>query len=284
MIHSEPVGELSLLYKIGFLQFEPVLLDPAANREKIAILLDAIDADLVVLPELATSGYVFGNRDEVMSVAESAWQGESPDMLADISARKDCSIVMGFPEIDGNRLYNSAILLNPDGSRYIYRKTHLFYEEKLWFEPGNTGFVVYPAKMGVKVGMMICFDWIFPESARSLMLRGADIICHPSNLVLPWCQQAMVTRSLENRVFTITANRTGRECNGERELHFTGMSQVIDPVGERLIQAPGTGDCLMSTCIHTNQAANKQINRHNDLLLDRRPDHYACIFTDKEIQ
>jgi predicted amidohydrolase len=83
----------------------------------------------------------------------------------------------------------------------------------------------------VKVGMMICFDWIFPESARTLALKGAQIIAHPSNLVLSYCQQAMFTRAVENRVFTITANRTGTEINGDKELYFTGKSVIVDTKG-----------------------------------------------------
>ncbi|MFO0767873.1 MAG: nitrilase-related carbon-nitrogen hydrolase [Nitrospiraceae bacterium] len=90
-----------------------------------------------------------------------------------------------------------------------YRKTHLFFEETLFFDPGDSGFQVWDVG-GAKVGVMICFDWFYPESARTLALMGADIIAHPSNLVLPHCPDSMVTRCLENRVFSITANRIGR--------------------------------------------------------------------------
>ena len=105
-------------------------------------------------------------------------------------------------------MFNSSVLVRPDGSREVYRKVHLFLDEKSIFTPGDLGFPVFEA-CGTTIGMMICFDWIFPEAARSLALAGAEIICHPSNLLLPWCQAAMVTRCQENMVLAVTSNRVG---------------------------------------------------------------------------
>lgn len=166
------------------------------------------------------------------------------------------------------------MLVNPNEKIFIYRKTHLFYEEKLWFTPGDSGFNVFEAKNKVKVGMMICFDWMFPESARSLAVKGAQIIVHPSNLVLPWCQRAMFSRSLENRVFSITANRIGKEtrCNGS--LSFTGESQVLSVIGQTLIKASANEESLKVIEINPEDANKKDINKYNNIITDRRLDMY----------
>ncbi len=122
---------------------------------------------------------------------------------------------------------------------------------------------------------MICFDWRFPESARTLALAGADVVAHPSNLVLPHCPQAMITRCLENRVFAVTADRVGTE---ERipgsPLRFIGQSQVVDPDGNILIRASETDEEIQIVDIDIEKARNKSINAYNDLFKDRRNDIY----------
>jgi len=233
-----------------------------------------MDADLVVLPELATSGYVFANQQEVNDLAEDVHTGPTAVLMRKLAAEKNTSYVIGFPEKAPEGVYNSCMLVNPEGDIHVYRKTHLFFEEKLYFIPGDTGFQVFEAKGGVKVGLMICFDWQFPESARTLALKGAQIICHPSNLVLPWCQQAMLTRSLENRVFSITCNRIGREANGIKELYFTGMSQVVSTKGEILLRLSDDIEDSAVVGIEPALALDKQVTQYNDAFKDRRTDLY----------
>src|SRR5262249_55396179 len=151
-------------------------------------------------------------------------------------------IAYGFAESDGARLYNAALLVGPQGIVGSYRKLHLFMREKELFDAGETAPPVLHVS-DVGVGLMICFDWVFPEVARTLALRGAQILAHPSNLVMPWCQAAMLTRSLENRVFSITANRTGSEPKPDGSTTtFTGRSQVVSPRGELLLRAPQLGE------------------------------------------
>ena len=261
-------------YRVSVLQFEPRLLDPKANLETLQSMLSGLETDLVVLPELALSGYVFASQDEVDAVSESIPEGPCFHALMGTAKTGNFSIVYGFSEKANGVCYNSSALINPDGSHYIYRKTHLFNREKLFFNPGDTGFKVFPAKHGVPVGMMICFDWQFPESARALALRGARIICHPSNLVLPWCQQAMITRSLENRVFSITSNRVGTERNGELEETFTGASQILSTKGEVLARLQTTGSGITTCEIDPDLAAVKTVTQRNDAFADRRPEFY----------
>jgi len=121
---------------------------------------------------------------------------------------------------------------------------------------------------------MICFDWIFPETARTLSLLGADIIAHPANLVLPYCQKAMVTRCLENRVYGITSNRIGEEQRGEDFFKFTGKSQITSYNGEVLSSAPIDEPCISVVDIDINLARSKKLNEFNDVLEDRNPTLY----------
>ncbi len=261
-------------YKVGICQFEPKLLNVSYNLDKMKELLLNVKADLIVLPELASSGYLFNSKSEVEKVSEFAMDGPTATLFKSLSQHNDTSYVVGFPEKFEKKFYNSAMLVNPDGKIYVYRKTHLFYEEKLRFESGNSGFQIFKAKKDVPVGMMICFDWIFPESARTLALKGAQIIAHPANLVLPWCQQAMITRSLENRIFSITANRVGKKSNSAKELHFTGMSQILTTKGEIIRRFDKNEESVYVTEIETNDAQEKKITEFNDIFEDRKTKYY----------
>ncbi|MCL2063642.1 MAG: beta-ureidopropionase [Candidatus Cloacimonetes bacterium] len=263
-----------MIYNIGLCQFRPTLLKKQKNLDTMWKMVEGIKADLIVFPELSTSGYVFNSRDEVFSIADDFEKSDTTAMFLELSKENDTSYVIGFPEKSDNFLYNSCMLINPDGSKYLYRKTHLFNEEKQWFEPGNLGFVVAKGKKEVNIGLMICFDWMFPESARTLMLKGATIIAHPSALVLPWCQQAMLTRSLENRIFSITANRIGTEINGEKEFLFTGMSQAVSPLGEILFRLEKDDEKVQIVEIDTDKANEKNPTPFNNIITDRKPEYY----------
>ncbi len=265
------------MYKTAVVQFRPELLQVETNLQRIGTLCQNVSADLIVLPELVTSGYVFQNKAELDSVCDTVSRSRSFHFFLDLAAQLNSSIVFGFAEKHGSNFYNSAALVNPDTSYYVYRKAHLFYREKLFFSPGDTGLFVCEAKDGIKIGMMICFDWQFPEAARVLALKGAQIICHPSNLVLPWCQQAMLTRSLENRVFSITANRIGSESNGDINMSFTGQSQIVSPKGDVLIRLSTDQEEVGYTEIDPDLALDKSITDLNDALGDRRPAFYTDI-------
>ena len=260
--------------KVSALQFEPRFLDKEYNLYKIKQLLYKLKTDLVVLPELCNSGYVFATQEEVFSVAEEAGKGETYFVLSEIANGNNCNIVYGYPELDGNNLYNSCMLIMPDGRFYNYRKTHLFNREKLFFSPGDTGFQVFSILDRIKIGIMICFDWQFPEAARTLALAGAQIICHPANLVLPWCQQAMKIRCLENRVFAVTANRIGTEINAGEKLSFTGQSQILNTKGEVLSSLSVNEEGTITVEINPEEANDKTVTERNDAFKDRRPEFY----------
>ncbi|MBW6516604.1 MAG: beta-ureidopropionase [Candidatus Cloacimonetes bacterium] len=261
-------------YRVGFCQFKPKLFAIEKNLQKLSDMLNKTKADLIVLPELAVSGYVINTKEELHKIAEEVKTSKTIEMFRELARKKNTSYVVGFAEKEGKKFFNSAFLINPEGELTVYRKTHLFNREKQIFTPGDTGLMVSKAKGDVKVGLMVCFDWIFPESARTLTLMGAEVICHPANLVLPWCQQAMVTRSIENRVFTITANRVGTERNGDVEMVFTGQSQVTNPYGEVMKRFNLVEEGVFVTTINPEHARNKWVTDFNHILEDRRPEFY----------
>lgn len=260
--------------KVGFYQFRPVFGQIKRNVLKIIRALHDVEADLVVLPELALTGYYFSSRSELDSMAEDPTKSTSVESLIALCQQRQLHIVTGFAEKKGEHIYNSALLLGPDGILHIYRKLHLFNLEKEWFDQGNTPFSVQLVA-GVRIGMMICFDWIFPEVTRTLSLLGAQIICHPSNLVLNYCQQAMMTRCTENMVFAVTANRYGLDRRPHGDLKFTGQSQIVAPRGVLIHRAKPQRDEMVVVEIDPTAADNKRITSANDVLGDRRPDFYA---------
>lgn len=260
--------------KAGFIQFSPKLGKAAVNINKIESLSHAFDgADLLVLPELCNSGYNFKDYKQAVANSEEVNNSKFIDYLISICRKHDLHIVSGFNERDGGNLYNSAVLVGPGGFIGHYRKLHLFMKEKDFFKPGDLGLPVFD--IGVcKLGMLICFDWIFPEVWRILALKGADIICHPSNLILPGlAQRAIPIHSLFNRVYIVTANRTGTEEN----LSFTGSSIITNPRGEVLYMATKDGEEVKFLDIDILLARNKKITQNNDVFSDRRPEEYKII-------
>ena len=260
--------------KVSFYQFTPEFGNIKHNLQKILNAVSSVEADLLVLPELFNTGYQFTSKEEAKSLSERIPSGDTTNTLIKLSAKKKVYIAAGIAENNEGKIYNSAALTGPDGLIGVYRKTHLFYEEKLWFSPGDTGFKVWQTPIG-NIGIMICFDWFFPESARTLALRGADIIAHPSNLILPHCPDAMVTRCIENRVFAVTANRTGSEQRGDKEkLAFIGKSQITSPMGEILYRASGDKEELTVVEIAVEKARDKNLNSFNNLFNDRKKEFY----------
>ncbi len=261
-------------FSIALVQHHPVLHHPEKNIRHLKKIIDNLQADLLVMPELANTGYLYESPDSLFPFAESVHQpGAFLTFLHEQSLKTEGVIVAGYAEKEDQHLYNSAVAISPEGILANYRKTHLYADEKKLFQPGDSGFSTFQWK-SVSIGIMICFDWIFPESARTLALAGAQIIAHPANLVMPYCQAAMVTRSIENQVFTITANRIGQEKTKRQSLNFTGRSQMTDPKGRQIFQAASDEICLHRCEIDPTQANNKHISKNNNLFEDRRPSLY----------
>ena len=259
--------------KLGLYQFSPEFGAVERNVERIARAVRGAEAELWVLPELATTGYLFADRAECGTLAESL-PGPTTEALAAVCRERGTRLVVGLAERSGERLYNAAAYLGPEGVLGTYRKVHLFDREQSCFDPGPEPFRVHPLGE-FRLGMMICFDWLFPEAARSLALLGAELIVHPANLVLPYCQAAMVTRALENGVACATCNRIGTERRAGTELTFTGRSQVLDPRGRLLGQAAADVEAVLVVDVDLAPARDKRITERNDRLGDRRPELYV---------
>ena len=262
--------------RLGIVQTNPIFGEVRVNLEQAFGQMDTDRADLWVLPELFATGYQFVSRDETRSLAEPVPNGATTTALCGYAERHGTHIVAGLAERDGSRLFNAAVLVGPDGLVARYRKVHLFYKETVHFDRGDLPFAVHDLGFA-RVGMMICFDHLFPESARSLSLLGADILCHPANLVMPdLAQQTMKVRALENGVFTATANRIGVESrDGEESLTYTGQSQIVAPDGTILARLKQDIMQVRVLEIDVHAARTKAITRFNDKLGDRQPDRYS---------
>lgn len=259
--------------KVGFLQFSPLFGRREENVERVINSLRGAKADLLVLPELFSTGYLFLNEEELRRLAETIPDGPTLLKFLKLAKEENTNLVLGIAERADNKLFNSSVLLTAKGDCFVYRKLHLFDREKHLFSPGEKELEVFDIGEA-KIGMMICFDWIFPEVARILALKGADIICHPSNLIFPYCQDAMITRCIENRVFAITSNRTGTEKRGEEELTFTGNSQIVDPKGRILAKANAEEEKVCVIEVDPSLAKDKKVTANNHIFQDRRTDFY----------
>jgi len=247
----------------------PILLPLVRRLEPLLHRADG--ADLIVLPELANSGYNFPHRAAAWEASEPIGSSPFLEFLTRKCAEHVCEIVAGLNERAGDRLYSSAVLLSARGVEGIYRKLHLFMNEPDIFQPGDLGLPVFDREYGT-VGIQICFDWAVCEPWRILMLKGADIICHPSNLVIPGkAQRAIPVYAMTNRLFIATANRIGTEG----ELTFTGGSLIADPEGATLAEAPQTDSAMLVADVDLTRARDKALTPRNDAIDDRRPDQYG---------
>lgn len=269
--------------RVGYLQFCPEFLNPDKNIEKTEQHIKSYlkenpgGIDLLVLPELALSGYFFADKEEVAKIAENFETGRHINRLLEMAKKYNVNIVTGFAEEEEGNYYNSAAMLRRDGNKDIYRKMHIFAEEKKFFKKGDLGFPVFELE-GIKVAMLVCYDHFFPEAARSVSLQGAQIICHPSNLVLPeYGQITTWVRAVENHVFWILANRVGTEKQGDRQLTYTGRSHIVKPDGTKLAVASETKEELTVCDIDPKEALDKKVTPYNDLFEDRRVDSYIMF-------
>jgi predicted amidohydrolase len=260
--------------RVGIVQSCPKFGERKRNLDDVLELLSREPADLWVLPEFFASGYQFVRTEEVRDLAEPVPGGPTLGALESFCRDRGAFVVAGLPEAADGVVYNSAALVGPHGVLSTYRKIHLFGDEKRWFAPGNLPFAVHDLG-GTRIGMMICYDHLFPEAARTLALLGADLLAHPANLILPdLAQRTMSVRALENGVFAATANRVGEESRSDKTLRYTGRSQVVAPDGSALARL--SADRVEIAVVEINPAAarDKRLTSRNDKLGDRRPEFY----------
>lgn len=265
--------------RVAVVQTAPGFGEIAANVERASELIRGTPADLYVLPEFATTGYQFRGRAEAAALSEPVPDGPSTRAFIALAAETESLVCFGVAERDGDRLMNSAALVGPNGLVLLYRKSHLFMYEFDLFEPGDLGFPVADLPgHDARAGILVCFDWVYPEAARCLALAGADLVLHPSNLVTAWGPAAVVTRSIENGVYTLLSNRVGAEERiAGRRLAFTGLSRIISPRGEVLAALGGGEEGVAVAEVDPARARDKHLTPRNDLLGGRRPEIYGLI-------
>jgi 5-aminopentanamidase len=267
--------------RVAVAQLDPKLAEKERNLDACLARLDeavSAGAELLVLPECAIPGYMFDSLDEAMPFAEEL-PGPSTEALEAACARLGIHAVVGLLERDGDLLRNAAVLVGPEGLVGSYRKTHLpFLGVDRFVTPGDE-LPVYETPLG-RIGLEICYDLRFPEATRTLALKGADIVAHPTNFPLAARIQTeliTVARAAENRIFLLSANRVGKE----RWAEFCGWSQIVDPYGRRLAEAGETEEALLVADIDLELARDKDyvIPGEYELYLfgHRRPELYGSL-------
>jgi 5-aminopentanamidase len=268
---------------IACAQIDCVLGEPATNRNKIVASMRSAaerEAHLVIFPECALTGYAFNSLEEAIPFAEKP-DGPSSQAIAEACRETEAYAIVGFIEADGDKFYNAAMLVGPDGVVGSYRKVHLpFIGIDRFLTPGDRPFQVFDLPFG-KFGVNICYDISFPESARVLKLLGAELIALITNWpTAAWRSPAFVanTRALENHVFYAAADRVGTECGWQ----FIGRSKVIDCNGDTLAEAGPDAEELLIVSVELQEANNNHIVNvpgayEVDRVKDRRPDLYSII-------
>ena len=273
---------------IAVAQTEPKLAEVARNLESAIATMEEAAAQgvkLLVLPEAALTGYVFESPAEARAAALEV-PGPEVDALAAAAARLDLYTVVGLVEREGDLLRNSAVLVGPggaDGGGALlgrYCKTHLPFLGVDRFVTAGDEVPVFDTPIG-RIGIEICYDLRFPELTRSLALRGAEFIAHPTNWPLAATTNADFitrTRALENRVYLLTSNR----CGFERGTEFCGWSQICDPSGTRIVETGKTGTALLVAEADAARSRDKDIivipGEYEMRLWDhRRPELYGAV-------
>jgi predicted amidohydrolase len=270
-------------WTIAAVQMDCRLGDKELNLQRMLSQLAAAQqagARLVIFPECALPGYCFDSRDEALPFAEEI-PGPAVESLGQACRRLDVFAVMGMLERSGDRLFNAAVLVGSQGLIGSYRKVHLpFLGIDRFNTPGDRPFQVWDLG-GLRVGLSICYDGSFPESARVMTLAGADLIALPTN----WppgsecaAEHMVATRAMENTIYYAAVNRVGEE----RGFRFIGGSRICDPSGKTLASEPGDGEAVLFAEIDPARARQKRLIRvpgkHEvNRIADRRPEFYGKI-------
>jgi predicted amidohydrolase len=271
------------LHRIAAVQMDVQLGQSETNLAAMIAKLEsavAAGALLTIFPECSLSGYCFDSREEAIPYAETI-PGPSCERLAGVCSRLGAFAIMGMLEATEDKLFNACVLVGPNGIVASYRKIHLpFLGIDRFTDPGDRPFEVNSAGE-LRVGMNICYDSAFPESARVMALDGADLIALPTNFPPgAECMAAHVanTRAMENNVYYACVNRVGTE----RGFTFIGQSKICDPSGRPLAEAAHTNETILYADIDVKRARSKRIVRVPekhiiDRFKDRRPEMYGRI-------
>ena len=285
--HTSPSHEANALTSLLFasVQMEPTVGHKAANLARSIHLIEqaaAQGAAAVVLPELANSGYVFSSREEAFSLAEAVPDGESTMAWAQVAQRLNVYVIAGLVERVADKLYNTAVVIGPKGHIGTYRKVHLWGDEHLFFEPGDLGLPVFHTEIG-RLAVLICYDGWFPETYRVLALKGADVVCMPTNWVpmpgqpadaMAMANTLVMANAHSNGLSVVCADRIGTE----RGQPFIGRSLIVGSGGWPLA-GPASADreeILYARIDLRHSRQVRHLNAFNNVLKDRRDDVYGA--------
>ncbi|WP_084151487.1 nitrilase family protein [Paracidovorax oryzae] len=269
--------------KVASIQMAPLVGDKPGNLERSVKLIEEAasqGACVAVLPELASSGYVFASRSEAFALAESVPDGETSRAWMEVAQRCGIHVVGGVAERQGDRLFNSALVVGPKGYIGTYRKLHLWGDEHLFFESGDLGLPIFHTEFG-RIGIIICYDGWFPEVYRLLAMQGADIVCMPTNWV-PMPGQLPGEKAMANMLAMASAHSNGLNiiCADrigiERGQPFIGQSLIVSAQGWP-VAGPASHDreeILYASINLKRSRSARHLNVFNDVLRDRRDDIY----------
>lgn len=264
-------------YKAATVQFEPTMYEKERNITRLLALCEEAakaGARLIVTPEMGTTGYCWYDRAEVAPFVETV-PGVTTDRFLALCEKYGCHIVLGLPEVDGatDLFYNTAVLIGPEGVIGKHRKSHPYIAEPKWAANGDVAHQVFDTEIG-RIGMLVCMDLHFFETARLEAVAGADVICHISN----WLQERTpapywITRAFENSCWVIESNRWGLE----RTVQFSGGSCVIAPDGS-IATSIDAGDGIAYATIDLERARAREVLGEK-VFAKRRPELYAEMMT-----
>lgn len=271
---------------VACVQMQPHVGHKADNVARSVQLIEraaAGGASLVVLPELSSSGYVFGSREEAFALAETVAEGEAVRAWSEAACRLRIHVVAGMAERAGRKLYNTAVVLSPEGLLGVYRKLHLWGDEHLFFEPGDRGLPVFHTEIG-RLAAVICYDGWFPEVYRALALKGADLVAVPTNWV-PMPGQVHELPAMANMLTLAAAHSNGlniacaSRIGTERGQPFIGQSLVVGADGWPIAGPASVNEeeILFARINLKTSRKSRQLNAFNDVLRDRREDVYGSI-------
>lgn len=251
---------------VGALQMNVHKNDKVANLRTVSTLINR-QADLVVLPELFSTGYFFDSKEELTEIAEEIPNGYTTEKLCEIAKEANCHLVGTIVEKENDRLYITAVVAGPSGYIGKHRKSYLTKNELNYYSRGEDS-QVFDVN-GCKIGIVICFEGWFPESTRELMFKGAQIICHSVLTTQERTLDIMRVRAIENKAFLIVANSISTETYQNDPITFRGESRVIDYSGKILIDA-GKEETLILVNVDQSETVVKDLEDCNDIISEVR--------------
>jgi predicted amidohydrolase len=268
--------------RVAAVQMDVKILEKERNLERILAHLERAaraGAKLVVFPECALCGYGFASREEALPAAEEV-PGPSTERILAAAKTLGCTAIVGLLERAGKQIFNSALVVTPQGVLGTYRKLHLPCLGIDWHAaPGDKPFPVFPTPHG-RIGISICYDCSFPESGRILKLKGAQILAIPANFPVGsdiW-EHTPPVRASENHLYVIASDRVGEE----RGFRFAGHSQIVDFTGKKLAEAGETEETIIYGHIDPAAADCNRVVRQPgvweyDRIAARRPEMYTAL-------